>query len=822
MKHILSFFLIFYCTSLLCTTAFGQGKITGKLQDATTKQPVGYATAALLSGRDSAIVASALVDGDGSFVVAPVAAGRYHLKISFVGYATRVVPNIQVTAAAPNVNLGVIALRSASTLLKAVEVVGQREQVEYGLDRRVYNVGQDLSTVGGTAVDVMQNVPSVTVDQEGTVSMRGTSNITILIDGKPSALSGLGLDQIPASTIERVEVITNPSSKYDPSGTGGVLNIILKKEKQKGLNGVASANAGIGNRYNTSLNLNYRFGKLNLFTNYDFRQDNRQGKGSQFRSNYFQTEAGADTTSFQEQNSENSNERGNHNVRFGADYQLTENQSLTGSVLYRYGYRENEGNINYRFLDENRSLNSSSLRNTTGDETSRLFEYTLGYRKTFAKPGQELTADAVFNVEEESGEDDFRQMYYDAEGGVLTDRNLLQANDVLEKEREFSLQVDYVHPFAEKGKWEAGYRSTFERSDEDVQAADFDNASSLFVNSIGRTNHFVYDEWVHAVYGNYGNALDKFSYQVGARLEQTNIVTDQITQKQRNKQNYLNLFPSLFLTYEFSEEQKVQTSYSRRIDRPWTGQLNPFRDISDPLNIRVGNPYLRPEFIDSYELNYLHFWKQTTATAGLFYRRMTDVVQSIRDPFVNEEGENATLTTFENIASGVSYGVELTGTANLARWWRLNVNLSGFNYKINATEQGLPTNSRLSWTSRLNSNFTLPFKTEVQLSVNYRSPTVTLQGERSSFFTTSLSARKEILGGKGNIIVRVQDLFNTMEFNSYTFIENQFEETSRYKPQSQLVFVGFSYRFGNTAQKRERDEKENDLPAGPEREGEQY
>ncbi|RNI32001.1 TonB-dependent receptor [Rufibacter immobilis] len=823
MKHILPLVLVTCFTFLHLSSALGQGKITGKLQDATTKQPVGFATAALLAGADSSIVASALVNADGSFTLAPVAVGRYHLKVSFVGYATRVVPNIQVTAAKPAVDLGVVAFRSASQQLRAVEVVGQRAQVEYALDRRVYNVGQDLSTVGGTAVDVMQNVPSVTVDQEGTVSMRGTSNITILIDGKPSALSGLGLDQIPASTIERVEVITNPSSKYDPSGTGGVLNIILKKEKQRGLNGTASANASWGDRYNTSLNLNYRFGKLNLFSSYDFRQDLRKGRGNQFRTNMFTAEAGRDTTSFQEQESTNTNRRGNHNVRFGADYQLPHNQSITGAVLYRYGYRDNEGITNYRFLEENRDLNSTSTRTTLGDETSNLFEYTLGYRKTFDRPGRELTADAVFNLEEEKGADDFRQSYFNPEGVALAGRNSWQKNNVLEKEREFSLQVDYVHPFSEKGKWEAGYRSTFERNDADVQATDQDNETGLFLNSLGRTNHFIYDEWVHAVYGNYGNALHKFSYQLGARLEQTNLVINQVTQGQRNKPGYLNLFPSLFLTYDFSEEQKIQTSYSRRIDRPGTRQLNPFLDISDSLNLRQGNPALNPEFIDSYEANYLHFWDHASATVGVFYRKMTDVVQSIRTPFVNENGQNATLSTYANIASGTSYGLEVTGSADLTPWWRVNANASGFNYKIDATEQGLATNSRFSWTSRLNSNFSLPYKTEVQLSLNYRSPTVTLQGERSSFFTTSLSARKEILGGKGNIILRVQDLFNTMRFDSYTFIEGELEERSRYKPQSQLVYVGFSFRFGGTnGPREERRENEGELPGGPEREGGQY
>ncbi|WP_210486204.1 TonB-dependent receptor [Rufibacter aurantiacus] len=817
MKHLLRLFLL--CILLFgYTAAQAQGKISGKLQDAITKQPVGYATAALLSGRDSAIVSSALVDGDGSFTVAPVAAGRYHLKISFVGYATRVVPNVEVSAAVPSVDLGVIAMRSASTQLKAVEVVGQREQVEYGLDRRVYNVGQDLSTVGGTAVDVMQNVPSVTVDQDGSVSMRGSSNITILIDGKPSALSGLGLDQIPASAIDRVEVITNPSSKYDPSGTGGVLNIILKKEKQRGLNGVVSANAGMGNRYNSSLNLNYRLGKLNLFTNYDFRQDWRKGTGSLFRTN---RPAGQEV-SLQQQNSRNSNLNRNHNIRFGADYQLTETQSLTGSVLYRNGIRENEGSTFYEFLGQEGDLDSTSTRISQGSESRDLWEYSLSYRKTFAQEGRELTADAVFNHEYEPGEDAFSQYFFNPDGSPSAFRpSLLQRNKALEREREFSLQADYVQPIGEKGKWEAGYRSTFERSDVDVQATDLNPETGRFENSVGRTNHFLYDEWVHAVYGNYGNAIQKFSYQLGARLEQTNIITDQITQSRRNHRDYLNLFPSLFLTYEFSEEQKVQTSYSRRINRPWSGQLNPFLDISDLYNQRQGNPNLNPEFTNSYEFNYLRFWTHVTATAGVFYRHMTDIVQPVRQLLPGAPGDERqiTYTTFQNIGQGHSYGLELTGTATLTPWWRLNMNASGFKYTIDGTEQGLATNSRLSWTSRLNSSFTLPYKTEVQLAVNYRSPTATVQGERSAFFMTTLSARKEILKGKGNIILRVQDLFNTMRFNATSF-GNEFEETSRYKPQSQLVYVGFSYRFGNVTQKKERGENEGEMPNGPEREGE--
>jgi outer membrane receptor protein involved in Fe transport len=798
MKHLFS---ILFISILFITSAQAQGRISGTLQEAGTNQPVGFATAVLLSVQDSSIVTSALVGAEGTFVLAPAPVGRYHVKFSFVGYQTHVLANIEVTAAKPQVNLGVIQLKAASTTLKAVEVMGQREAVEYGLDRRVYNVGQDLSTVGGTAVDVMQNVPSVTVDQEGTVSMRGTSNITILIDGKPSALSGLGLDQIPASAIERVEVITNPSSKYDPSGTGGVLNIILKKEKQQGLNGIASVTAGLNNRYNASLNLNYRIGKLNLFANHDYRKDLRKGEGTVTRK---YTPAG-ESVRLEELQSNNENINSNHNFRFGADYQLTETQSLTGSVLYRMGTRENEGTSFSRFMRENGALDSTSTRQNTGNEDRSLWEYALSYRKTFTKPGQELTADAVFNLEREPGQDQVQEQFRNADGTPsLYQPFTWQRNINLEQEREFSLQADYVHPFHEKGKWEAGYRSTFERSDEDAQASDFNFIANQFENNIGRTNRFVYDEWVHAVYGNYGDALKKFSYQVGARVEQTNIITNQITQTQRNKQDYLNLFPSLFLTYDFSEEQKVQTSYSRRIDRPGPWALNPFRDVSDPRNIRQGNPNLKPEFIDSYEVNYLRFWKQTTLTAGVFYRKMTDVVQSFRESL----DENSTITTFANVGKGESYGLELTGTANLANWWKINANASGFNYRIDASEEGGRASSRLSWTSRLNSNFTLPFKTEVQLSANYRSPTVTVQGERSAFFSTSLSARKEVLGGKGNIILRVQDIFNTMRFNSNTFIENEFEERARFKPQSQLVYIGFSYRFGNNGlQKKEGEER---------------
>ncbi|MFC6998679.1 TonB-dependent receptor domain-containing protein [Rufibacter roseus] len=811
---------LFFCNSFAFAQNRVQGKVSGRLLDATTKAPLGYATAVLLTGPDSTIVASAMVDGDGSFVLQPVGEGRYTLRLSLVGFASKLMPNVRVSAAVPNVNLGSVTMGAASTQLKAVEIVGERAQIEYGLDRRVYNVGQDLSSVGGTAVDVMQNVPSVTVDQEGGVSMRGTSNITILIDGKPSALTSMGLEQIPASTIERIEVITNPSSKYDPSGTGGVLNIILKKEKQQGLNGVVSANAGMGGRYNASANLNYRIGRLNLFGNYDFRHDFRQGEGSSFRTIF--RESG---NIYQEQQSVSKRTFGNQNFRFGADYQLSETQSLTGSVLYRLGYREGEGNTFYRFLNTDRSLDSTSTRTSTGFEDRNLWEYALNYRKTFARQGQELTADVVYNEEREPGEDVFEQYFFNSEGGPSTTMlPLLQRNNALEQEREFSIQADYVHPFSEKGKWEAGYRTTFEREDADISATDFNHATGVFENNIGRTNHFIYDEWVHAVYGNYGNAFKSFSYQIGARVEQTEIIADQRTQKLRNRNSYLNVFPSLFLTHEFSEEQKLQFSYSRRIDRPGSRQLNPFRDISDVYNIRQGNPNLSPEFIDSYELNYLRFWDHTTATASVFYRQMSDVVQSIQQLLEGEGEEQVTFTTYQNLARGESYGLELTTGATLTPWWKINANASAFKYTIYGGEAGLGNNSRFSWTSRLNSNFNLPYKTDVQLSMNYRSPVVTVQGERSAFYMASLSARKEVLKGKGNIILRVQDLFNTMRWDSYTFggsPENRtFEQTSRYKPQSRIVFVGFSYRFGNNnkAERREQN-REGGSDAGiPDRE----
>ncbi|MDX5436059.1 MAG: TonB-dependent receptor, partial [Pontibacter sp.] len=363
----------------------GSGKVSGKLVEAETKKPIGFANVVLLTAKDSSLVTGATTDIEGVFILERVPLGRFILRASMVGYPTKYIP-ANVTAQQPEVNLGNITLSAASTKLSEVEIVAEKQLVEFELDKRVVNVSKDINAQSETVAEVMQNLPSVTVDIDGNVSMRGSSNVTILIDGKRSALSNLTLDQIPANLIESIELITNPSSKYNPEGTSGIINLVLKKEKKPGLNGSASVTAATYDNYNASIFLNYRYNKWSLNTGYDFRQRNRPGIRNSTTTNFYFNDVGQlDSTSYRLQDGDRSSTDVSHNFRLGADYYLTPKHTLSAYAVYRFGQDEDTNDILYRFLDENRTLTNTSRRLTDETEDEKAMDITLGYRQTFDK-----------------------------------------------------------------------------------------------------------------------------------------------------------------------------------------------------------------------------------------------------------------------------------------------------------------------------------------------------------------------------------------------------------------------------------------------------
>ncbi|MFC6224522.1 outer membrane beta-barrel protein [Hymenobacter artigasi] len=781
--------------------AQASGTVSGRLLDAATNEPLPFAGVVLLRATDSSFVAGAQTLETGAFAIEKVPFGSYVLRASVVGYRTGQ-RAVALTAAAPTLQLGPLRLRVAATKLAEVVVKGERAIVTDNLDKKVIDVTKDLTATGGTAVDVLQNVPSVTVDQSGAVSLRGSTNVKIFVDGKPT---GVTLDQLPASSIQTIEVVTNPSSRYDAEGSAGIINIVLKKERQDGWNGQASATAGTGQKYNTSLGLNYHKGKVNVFGSYDFRDDRRTGYGS-----VRQRTTRLDTTVVLNQDRSSVSQGISHAVRLGLDYALTPDQTLTLTVQPRFNTQDNRENI----LSTQTNLSTgdmpplgNSTRYVTNAGTAKQADFSLDYRRLWpAQKRRELTANAIYTpVQYNIGVNsdvNFRDQTTGSQHQQFNTQNDLA-----------SAQIDYVMPVGEKGRYELGAKSISRRSDNDYQYR------SRPVLAFDPSNRFIYHEYIQAAYGTYANAAGDFSYQFGLRLEQTNTRGDQSTDVPAGHftRSYLSLFPSAVLAYDVSKENRVQLSYSRRVQRPSADELNPFPDRSDPLNLRTGNPLLIPEFVHSLELgNQRFFGASSSVSATAFYRLEENTITNIRDPFFRDPVTNAlvTNTTRLNVGQETNYGLELVASAPVTSIWKVSANTSAFRRIIKgSTPTNLDfNNSNIVYTARLNTTVSPTKKLDLQLSANYRSPVVSAQGQRLTQFSADFAAKQSVLKDKGNITLRVSDIFNTLQFNFNAYGPG-FESLARNKRESRILYLGFSYRFGNagdTPRSKRKDEQPDD------------
>ena len=771
------------------------GAVRGTLLETGTNNPVSFASVVLLRSADSTFVAGTQASELGAFELAQVPLGQYVLRATAVGYrpGRRV---ISLTAGTPSLTLGTWKLHPTATQLTDVVVTAERAVVTGGLDKKVIDVSKDLTATGGTAIDALQNVPSVTVDQTGAVSIRGASNVTVFIDGKPT---GTTLDQIPASSIQSVEVITNPSARYDASGAGGILNIVLKKERREGLNGQMSATGGTGDKANASLLLNYRKGKVNAFGQYDYRRDRRY-----FRGTVDQTTMSRDSTLRLHQDRTGASVQTTHAFRLGLDYALTSEQTLTLAVQPRLNLTSTDETLLSRQVNatagERPVLAGTSTRDNASTGTFRAADITLDYRREWAAhKGRELTASAVYTPLLNDNAVNSRLVYLD-------NSQRTQRQQTVNHTAQATAQVDYVRPLGEKSRVETGVRSSLRRYDIDYQLA------SVPALAFDPSNRFVYDQYVQAAYGLYAGARGQLSYQAGLRAEHTTITGDQRTTGEQFTQRYLSLFPTAVLALDLPHDQRVQLSYSRRVGRPDAGEVNPFLDRTDQLNLTAGNPQLRPEFVNSFELGH-----QLDGAGGrslgttVFYRLETETLkpfrQVITDPLT---GNLVTLTTRLNVGDETSYGLEVVGATPLAAFWKVNGTASAFRRTIRGNTSGTAVNTAsLAFTGRLNNTFPISKRVDAQVAVNYRSPINSAQGTRGEAFNIDLAARYNVLGQHGTFTLRVADLFNTLRFDSNDSGAG-FATVTRFKRESRIAYLGFTYRFGQTSESRARRKSADD------------
>ena len=682
MKKSLGFILVFIYSALFAETGNAQttaGKITAKVVDAQTNETIPFATAVILNRKTKAVVKGAQTDANGNLNMLALPKGVYTFKVSYVGYQTMVRDSVAIGDAP--VNFGTIQMKTAKgTVLNEVKVTGQKSTIQLGIDKKIFSVDQSLVSEGGSASDLLQNVPSVQTDLDGNVSLRGSSGVRVLIDGKPSLIAGGNIAQIlqsiPASSIESVELITNPSAKYDAEGQSGIINIVLKKNKKLGLNGSIALTAGTRDNYNGNANLSFQNSKINLYGNYSYRYGNRLGGGY---SNIFYKDPNLSTI-YADQNTDGTSLDKGHNVKAGIDYFLAEKSvvSLSGG----FNLRDNDRNelLAINQLDAFRNPVNLSNRNNSNSGSGGSYDLNLDFSQKFKNPKEELT----FNFGFSEGDNDNLQIYntdvYNINGVDVTQYPSIQRNDGHGFNRNYNIQADYTVPVGKAGKIEAGYRSQIRTSDNSTHSDQRDTLTGDYFTNFALSNEFNNKDQVHALYINYQNQVGNFGYQVGLRGEDAKLDTRLGTYENSGALNYTpgkvaytRLYPSVFLTQKFKGEQQVQLSYSRRVNRPRGWDTNPFLDVSDPLNYRRGNPNLKPEDVHAFELSYSKFWPKVTLTSSAYLRQTNDVIQRVR----TEPDENGiTITTPQNLTRDYSSGFEFISRVDLVKAWNFTANLN--------------------------------------------------------------------------------------------------------------------------------------------------
>lgn len=770
MKKILQLILILLLTSPL---AYTQVTITGKIMDDQSSAPLGYATIQLIKTADDALVGGALSEENGQFSL-EASAGEYYLLLDFMGYQQ--LKTEAFTIANKDYDVGLIKLASQASTLDEVVVQAEKSTMEIGLDKRIFNVGKDLGNAGGSAIEILNNIPSVTVDVEGGIRLRGSNNVRILVDGKPSGLvsfkGGSGLQQLQANLIEKVEIITNPSARYEAEGMAGIINIVLKKDRRQGLNGSFDVTTGYPLNVGAAANLNYRANKVNFFINYGLNYRKTPSYTTIYQEVYHN-----DSTFISEQEYDGIKDGFDNNIRGGLDFFFDEKNILTASYMLSRSDGKRLTDLRYDdYINGTNRLNSYTLRTQDESEVEPISEYVLSYKSLFKREGHELNATIRYMDHWETSDQIYEQNSYSPDGNRIPSRDLYQTSLNDETEEQLLLQLDYVQPFADEGKFEIGVRSSFRDMVNDYIVKERNDQGNLEVLP-GLDNVFSYQENIHALYGIIGNKIKRFSYQFGLRAEWTDIETILEKTQEANPRTYTNLFPSAHFTYDLPQGHAVQLSYSRRVQRPTYRDLSPFITFSDNRNYFSGNPDLNPEFSDVFELGHVKYFDKGSIASSVYYRKVNDKIISIRS--VDSQGFSTTLP--ENLATEDAYGAEFTAGYSATKWWKLDFNFNFFRSKIDGTNVDSDFSSdTYTWFTRQTSRFNLNATTDLQFRANYEAPMNTPQGSRKSLYFFDLAINKDIFKDKGTLTLNVSDIFNSRKYRSvsegetfYSFVNAQ-------------------------------------------------
>lgn len=760
------------------------GKITGKVIDTETQTPMEYANVSVFRKQDSKLVTGSISNASGMFVIADLPYGAYYVEASFIGFEKTTIADIKIIPNSSTVNMGTIGLSASRQQIGSVEVVAERNRVEYKIDKKVINVTNDINAAGGSAVTVLENTPSVEVDIDGNVSLRGSSSFTVLIDGRPSVLSGSdALRQIPSSAIQNIEIITNPSVKYDPDGMAGIINVVMKKNVLSGVNGIVNVNLGTGKKYGTDMMLNYKTKKYNLFFGANWNDNTDKGTMKSTRETYADN-----TTTYLNTEGERNQSRGGTQIKGGFDYYATDKTSITvSSEVGTYDFSSyGGGNLhNYQVPG---TIDIYSVQKNNSGRSGNFVSANASFLTKFDANGMHKL-EGSFNFRNRDGLsdetiDEYRSdAGYDQVGEYLS-RIITNENS---NSNDYRAKLDYTLPLKEGAKFEAGLQSRMENETEEF------NFSNFNVNDPKFTSDMIFKEDIHSIYSTYTGSLKAIQYVVGLRGEYNKRSIDHSKAAEPYTLDRFDVFPSAHLSYELVDKSQLMTSYSRRINRPDGRDLDPFPSYMNQYTIRIGNPNLKPEYTDSYEFSYMKKFGNSFVSLETFYRTTNNLMTRIQEL----KPDGIIYMTNDNLNRDYSTGGEIMGNINMTKWLLVNTSFTLYNYKLKGEVLGKSVDKQsTNYSGRLNATIKISPESRVQLTGFYRGPSVSAQGEQKGMVFTNLSYRQDFMKKKLSATLSVRDLLGTMKMQGTSFGDN-FKSTFKMQREPRVLMLTLSYKINN-------------------------
>ena len=817
-------FFIFTLLIIQAACGFAQGVVKGKVLDKNNDEPLGFVNVVVTKAGDTKMLKGAITDEKGHFAIDDLGYGSYDLQVSFVGFKS-IKRQFTLNASKPTHQFSALYLSEDAKQLKEVTVTGQRAIMKLEVDRKSFDVTQDIANAGGSASDVLENIPSVEVDNDGNVSLRGNTSVEVWINGKASGLTSDNraeiLQQLPAESIERIEVIDNPSAKFSAEGSAGIINIVLKKDRRAGYYGSVQVGANTKGGANTSFNINYNSSLIDAYASVGYRHRESEGE-SVSRQEYLTTRK------YQNYSGTSSNMGNNLFMRAGITWHATKNDDFSLSGMMMHGKNKNWNLTPYHYGTigaENDTY--MMLRRTHSNGSMDMRNLEFNYHHNFGNDRHFID----FIVEKNKWGGDNENVYQDSTtyyDGVTPSKYDYLSRPLDMNNRNWEIRLDYENPITEKLKLQAGYnaRLSHENTPQESFADSLTWEGTNLKEDKKYFNRFIYDMDVHALYATLNYMLGKVGIMAGLRGEYWKVNTESYSWEQEHdaskrdkpfKKDYFQLFPSLFLSYQMTDNDQLQLNYTRRLRRPWGGQLNSFRNTSDASTVSFGNPLLTPEYSNSFSLNYLRTWTQHSLLVSAYYRPTTDVMQRIN---WQNSSDGLMYSTTENVAKSMSSGLELTAKNKLFKILDLSTTanfyyykLDGFTYNIDNQTISGEGNHNFTWNARMQASVRLPYDISVQTTFNYRSRQVISQGHRKANYSLNLGVRKNFFNKMLTVSMNCRDLLNSRKFENFTSSDT-FTRYQRNRRQSRTFNFTVTWNFGNMKQKKQDRDRDDDSPNG--------